>query len=182
MNTTIRQDALSESLNDTQNLIYNITHKFISKYGYNGNYQLHFEELIAETNLSFITAFDNYDSARANFTTWIYFVIWHRLLNTLHSKSIRPTQTIEPENTEIFKMPSPLNNFKFVEILIDASQDAHYIINLVISSSDDLQKIMSKYGKGNRPRNTRAAIRRFLLKTGWTVERVREKARNRFFF
>ena len=58
-----------------RSLILDTCNRFQNKHG--GD----FNELVAEANLCFVIAYNDYDPARSQFSMWLRWKIWHGLLD-----------------------------------------------------------------------------------------------------
>ncbi len=164
----LEQDALSQTYQDILPLIIRTTNSFITRYGFSGDRESYFEEALSIANSAFVEAYHSFKSdKRCLFTTWVYNTIWYRLKDS----KLRPIPKID------YVPPPHTFNFRFSEILTDASQDARLIISLIMDIPNDIQTIILKKRKGKvRGRNIRSGIRKYLLQTGWNRLRFQKAA------
>jgi len=166
MGTSLRQNAITETYNDMQSLISNVVWKFYKKYG--GD----FEEWKAEANLIFIKAYNTHKKNKGQFSTWLYFCVWKRLLD--YSREIHkqvPINYGECRNEDTIKNLEDRKNHSFssLEFLDGVGEDAKTLIYLIWNFPHDLP-----ISKGNNPCHMKVALRNYLRDAGWTGKRIKE--------
>ena len=152
--TITQRENTTQIYTNMKNLIAHTTWKFHNRYG--GD----FEELLNEANLLFIKATQSHNEARSKITTWTRFCIWKGLLNYIKKehKQWNPLLRLELP----IDISDDTNYFSLSEILDELSDDAKDIIKLIFDLPLEIQ--MDAKQHGNRPRNIKAALYRFLYK------------------
>lgn len=159
----ITNDAITETYQDIQNLIYDVVWKFKKAHG--GD----FDEMVSEANVIYMDAYLNHNPNRANFTSWLYRkLIWglserHR---TLLLKNHR-----EQTSGEMYEFSSPTVRRPFYELLTELGQDARTIVELILEMPEVMEQ--NALSNGTTPRNIQSALHIY-LKTffGWTEKHV----------
>jgi len=163
--TSLRQEAITQTYYDVENLIYDIVWRFQKRYG--GE----FEELFGEANLIFIKVYETYKEAKAAFSTWLCFCIWKGLLDKL--KIDRRYEGVSICYDEYYEEPITFSSFSITDLLDSVSEDSKTIIKLICNPPKILQEQTLK--KGTLPRNFRSTLRQYLQEEmEWTKETIRD--------
>jgi len=163
--TLLKKDALTETYYDMENLINDTVWRFCNRYG--GD----FEEWKAEANLTFVRAFNTHKRSKAQFSTWLRFCVWKRLLDYYTAlqkqspKTIRIERDLSLENFESKKRYS----FSSLELLDGLQEDTKTLINLIWNLPHDLP-----ISNGDSPCHTKIALKNYLRDAGWTLKRIKE--------
>jgi len=165
---TLQREALTETYNDTENLINKTVYQFYKRYG--GD----FEELQAEANLIFIQIYNSYKKHRSRFSTWLCFCIWKGLLdckNKLYRQTPKPIIDGNEEDIQIIEMleDRKKHTFSSLELFDGIGDDAETVIRLIWNMPHDLP-----IKNGNHPCHIRASLRKYLRDAGWTWRRIKE--------
>lgn len=172
---TLRQDALTETYNDVQNLIRNIVWSFIKKYG--GE----FDEYLPEANYQFIRAYDYFEEGKGTkFSTFLYYVIWRRLISFhkyLHQLNSFETKIDYLEETDFYGAAKP----SFLCLLEELGNDARVIADLLLYPTEAFDEDVLSKGYKPRTEASRARVRKrissHLQSLGWTIDQIREAFR-----
>ena len=166
MEATLRQDVLTETYNDVENLINEIVWRFCERYG--GE----FKDYRAEANLLFILAYDCFDETKGALSTHLYFRIWKGLLSFIRLKiKQRPSPKVDSDVLLQFEDWS-WNPFSVVDLIDEANEDVRTLINLIWEPNEEI--INTKMKTGQNPCHFRAVLKNYLRNIGWTQKRVRE--------
>lgn len=156
--TTNTNTPVTQTYYDVQNMLYDIAHKFLRKYG--GD----FEELVSQANLYFMTAYNSFSSKKSNFTTWCYFIVWKGLLNE-RQKEIKTNY-----------IPCDTNGYDedgcFIDFIDELSEDSKIIVGLILDTPNDLKILIERKG-GTLPK-VKTVIREHLNELGWSMKRITE--------
>jgi len=157
----IMKDALTETYQDIQNLIYDTVWKFKRANG--GD----FDDMISTANVIYMEAFFSYDASRASFSTWLHTKVWKGLLEYQRQTLMRSWQQT---GIDLKDMPTP-SVIPFCELLSELSRDARTIVELILELPDNVEQ--EALSKGTHPCHIRAALRLYLQTfLGWSEAHV----------
>lgn len=160
----------TDAFEDHQKQIFGIVHNFIRKFG--GD----FDELVAEANLMFMKAFNEFDPEKSKFSTYLHTVIYNRLLDLLYADQRHRMMSLDNETADGTTYASQVpdahrSNFSFVDFAQGLSKDASTVLQLLDNSPEELAVLA--IGKGGHPRNWRSSIREYLADVvGWNTTRI----------
>ncbi len=168
---TLRKDAMTETYEDTKNLIFETCWKF--QKGHGGD----IEELIAEANKLFVLAYDSYDSRKSQFTTWLTTSIKNglkRFTQTEWRQSHPSLSRIKEHNP--YQEYESTESFSVLELLDEMEKDAHIILQLFLDTPRDIFQSAVVGGKKSKHIQIcmRKRLRNRLRQLGWNIRRITE--------
>lgn len=169
MNSRLRKDILTETYKDMQKLIAKAAWNFWNVYG--GD----IDDLMAQANLIFIEAFDDYDPSRSSkLTTWLTHKIRWGLLDYMRCRNIyEPHIPIDDEFVETYSASN--DGFSVMELLDEMEQDAHIVLQLFLEIPKEvmLDVLDSKQRVDHVRACMRNRLKNRLRQMGWTVKRIK---------
>lgn len=162
--------AAEETYKDVQNMLDNVVHKVIARFG--GDYQ----EQRAEANLIFMEVFHspNFDPEKAQFSSWVVTKVWYGLLERMRNNVLRSKRTIYVSEG-IENTPSrPSLTFDKEEFLSHLSDDGKVAASALLSPPLDVSIAIKQRGENETPQRVRSAIKEFLKDLGWSMKRITE--------
>ena len=122
------------------------------------------DEALSVVDMAFIESFQSYDPDKgASFSTWFHWIAQKRLL-TLLEKEIE-TISIEVDVVD------PCSSH-FLDFVDELSEDARIVVELVLETPKELLRLIQD--KWHPRRKTRDNLRQYLVRLGWSIDRVRE--------
>ena len=157
--TTLTQEAITETFEDTKNLIHKTCHDFISANG--GNY----EDAFSLAQQIFFEVYERYDEHKGTlFSTYLRQVIWWRLMDSYRSAKYRSTnlprvpvelETIKVDTTHEFDLQDFCDR-------VGLGKDARTVCDLVAKRPE----------VPGRTRAGKKALKKILTKEfGWSIHR-----------
>lgn len=170
MKPTLRKEILTETFKDMEGLIVDAAWKFWRTYG--GD----IDDLIAQSNLIFIDAFDTYDSSKgAKLTTWVTLKVKYGLLSYMRGGNVYGTTHVSIDDDFADTYPESNKNFSVMEMLDDLEQDARIVLQLFLETPREI--LSSILNNSKRVDSTQAAIRNRLQnrlrQMEWTTCRIK---------
>lgn len=169
MKETLRKEILAETYQDMQGLIFYNALNFWKIHG--GD----LDDLIAESMLIFIKAFDSFNPGKAKLSTWISFKIQKGLISYVRKrKNNKSFLQIDDKFLDVF----PVDNkyFSVTELIDEIGQDGHIILRLFFEIPKDVM-IQIRNSHSNVYR-VQAALRNRLYnrlrQLGWTKRRIKK--------
>lgn len=170
MKSSLREEALTETYEDLQKIVYKTAWGFWRFYG--GD----IDDLIAQANLIFIDAFDSYNPEHgAKLSTWVASSIWWRLLDYMRKgNGNRPHTQIDKVSAETF--PTTNENFSVIELLDEMTQDAHIVLQLFFETPRDVvvDLLNTKERMDYVQRAMQNRLMNRLRQMNWSVRRIKE--------
>lgn len=170
----VSQDHAAEALSSVQNTLYDLTHKFIRKYG--GD----FEEVHQEAQYQFMQAYIRQKDSKAKLNTWVTFRVWYCLV-TIVRRQARNNARCRRTDMELGTVPAR-KGFSRSELTQGLSDDAEFVVGIALSPPPDLvlnfdclnKQIERDWHNYDRPVRSRLeAIREYLhLDLGWEEEHI----------
>lgn len=162
-----KPDPATETYESVEKLIYHFAWKFAKKY------RRDFDELHAEANLAYVRAYNSYEPGHGTLLSSYVGTCIHRHLLDLVRKDMRRPSQSSLTGTEGDQIPveDSIADDPTTSLLQDLTDDARMLINLVISTPDDLKQVIEE--KGGQPRNYRSSIKLYAWDhLGWEWDRV----------
>jgi DNA-directed RNA polymerase specialized sigma24 family protein len=156
----VHPDAVAETYNDTERLLYHTIHQFVAAKG--GS----FEDLKEYAGLYFVNAYHRYNrDKQVRFSTWLRFSVWHSLLELYRKRARNEHKVVFMDlQPEAYETPKQFNHLEFVESL---SNDAQLVVRLVFDTAWQLQP---------EPAEVKRLLWEYLRQPaiGWPAARIRE--------
>lgn len=161
------KETSQEIYKNMELLIYNVVHKFQRKYG--GD----FKELHSEANEIFMLAYNTYNPKKAQFSTWLVFLLQFKLIDNLRER-IKDSRHIkygcEYGGLQKHIQDETMNDYFLLRLQDRVQEEYRDIISLILDMPRDLEKMVLK--RGGKPRNLRSSLRTYLKNHGWTKKQI----------
>lgn len=160
---TLMQTPCEETYEDVQNLLYKISHRFKAKYG--GE----FEDLFSQANEHYLAAYNSYDSNRTKFSTWLWFTVWHAMLETMRNAARKHGQCPRDYSIELTTV-SLREQFDLQTFIRDVSEDAATVVKLLFECPHEISEAFAP--SKVRISSIRTNLVNRLLSMGWAGKRI----------
>lgn len=162
------KDVLSEAYCEIKPIINTTVEQFRNRYG--GD----FDDLESLSDESFLRAHDGYRPARGKYETWMRFIVWHQMLESLRNQRNRNNRLnrLPPETLDF--LFTPPSQFKLIDFLDELSHDARFVARLTLNSPKDIRLSIAQRSKTPSPAMVQAAIAEFLIELGWDSSRIQQ--------
>lgn len=150
--------AFAATFDDFEMLIYDSVHDFRRKYGTVGT----FESMMDEAFLQFVKAYVTWRRERAEFSTWLRFVITKGFLDIRRQFARRMTRQPTDHAADLNDIASR-ERFNLKDFTAQLSDDAQYAVHVALSI--DFNDRCSRLNKRRR-------IYKTLLNKGWDMARI----------
>lgn len=162
LNTPLRKEILTDAYHDLRLLVYQITHRFSKRYS------IPFEDLVSESHVLFVEAYDKYDRAKgASLSSWVYAQVSWGLMTFMRKElKHRGLKTLEeaPEQTQ-----NP--HLYLMELQSELSEDARGILSVLLSSGKDFS-IMCRWSRADTHTKAMNVLREHLEDLGWQAREI----------
>lgn len=153
-------------------LIFDQVNKFQNRYG--GD----IDDLVGEAHLAFVQGHQEFITGKtltgrdikAPFATSIRRWVWYELFDAMRTRVRRSkiVQMTPIEEGQDFEAPAP--GFKVAALAEGLSEDARYVMSLVLDPPPQIEKTAE--AKGGEPRNYRSTVKQFLTAEKWRSARI----------
>ena len=158
---TFAQEAITETYNDVESLIFKLCHKYSKQYG--GS----IDDLYSEACELFTEAYYRFDNSKGvQFSTYIYRTIWLGLRT--HSKHKNEFATLE--DVEAYFIESNQTSIDFAELKKTLPRDARKLLMICTETPAVLMKEIRLHGYTDRA--WKKTILQFVEQLGWTSDRA----------
>ena len=170
MESKLREEVLTETYEDLHNLIDKTAWEFWRSYG--GD----IDDLLAQANLIFIDAFDNYNSeCDIELSTWVASSVRWRLLDYMRKGNGDRSHT-RIDDIFVKTFPTTNKNFSVIELLDEMTQDAHIVLRLFFETPRDV--VVDLLGIKENMFYVQVAmrnrLRNRLRQMNWSMQRIKE--------
>lgn len=156
--------AVTETFGDVDLLLWRIVHRFADRFGGDR------EELKAVANLAYMRAYNGYKRNGAKFSTYLYHVVWHEMLN--HDERERRAVPTVPDEVLRDAESRTEAEFDMVDFARGMSRDAKAVVGMVLDSPAEVALVLD----GGR-RRMRSVLFDYLEGIGWSLRRIAESFR-----
>jgi len=171
-------DASGETYEDVKLLIDSQVHKFFAYYGQDYVKSLcgPFEELRADCDQAFMTAYLSYKEEYGKFSSWVAYKVWKFMLDALRRGASRERVTARYRK-EVESRPTTTSNFNLFTFMRSLPDDAREVVRLAILDTPGEVFLYLAEKRTNSPKLVRGALREYLRDLGWARRRVTESFR-----
>lgn len=126
----VSQDHAAEALSSVQDTLWDLSHKFIRKYG--GD----LEEVHQEAQYQFMQAYIRQKDSKAKLNTWVTFRVWYCLV-TIVRQQARNNARCSRVHMELGTVPAR-KGFCRHKLTQGLSDDAEFVVGIALSPPPDL--------------------------------------------
>lgn len=128
-----------------------------------------FEEQLAQANLLFMKAYHSYNPEKAKFSTHVWFVVWHGLLEDWREATRKKIMAnkhlpvlVKNHAEKVMEDCVARECFDLKTLCMDLSEDARTIVHLLLDMPD---------GRDD-PKRKRSTVIQALLELGWAAGQI----------
>lgn len=162
----LRKDALTETYQDMEGVMKDACSYFLKRY----QAPVSFDEVFSECCLAFVEAFDNYQKDKASFSTYLVTRMRGRYKDLIRNRVRKNINALDIYKIDI-EGRKPAESF-WESIYLELSNDAQFVVELLIYTPSNLQKIINF--KGGTSQNITSTIRKYLREIGWTFHKIKK--------
>jgi hypothetical protein len=150
-------------LSEVEPMIYHTVGKFIKHYG--GDY----DDLLSIAYAGYLSAFRRFDEERGTpFPVWVRYEVWTCMFNEFIKRTNnrkRHKQYMSERSDLLSYIIRPL-----ADLMDELSDDAFEVVNLILSTPDELQGVIAQNGGNNR--KVKNLVYSYLKDNGWQRGRI----------
>lgn len=165
MQNTLKNQTPNETYASIELLLHNITHKFSAQY------QLPYNDLLSYVHSIYPTIVERYNPTKGTkFSTWVAFATRMSLIT--HTKKELRHMGYEEINEEI--CGSECQSTFLIDLLEDISDDARYIVNIILNEKRSLSRMMQRKNVKQSKRYLKVLTMYLRDRMGWSSARIED--------